>query len=489
MSRSSSIIRGGAWQLGAQISMSLGQLLFGALTARQYSPAQFGSFTAALSLYGLLAVLTTTGFPAYVLSAKKLSAGDIRRVRRMCAAGSIAAAVTYLVVSPLWLDALGAEGGSSFLLVILLAQLIGPTASLESALLRRAHRTKADAAVLLGSFLVSIMGAAAMIMVFGKLWMLALSPLLNQIALLVLSIAVRGKIATEDSSGAGGRDVLYFARRVSTQNSAFAVLTQIPNWTIGAAVGAAGLGHFSRATSLTSLPAGSLSGAFNRTLQPHWREYDTPGDYLGGVREALGLSSAVAAAIFGVVGGLGGYLATLWLGPGWEDVGQLVPWLAAAAAVQVIFAMVANSAEMRAKFEAVRRAQIALLVGLAPLLLLLFTDAKLWVAAASLLISQLLGFVVLLMAITREVPSARRGLSAAFARNVVGGLVIAGLARGGAVWADHENWALLDSDNLAAVALGGVLAGIGLAVIGMLSPDYRVLRVAISRFGKEATSR
>jgi lipopolysaccharide exporter len=481
MSRGKAAVRGGFWQLSAQILMAVAQFAYGAVTARILSPADFGSFSAALSLYGLLAVLTTTGFPSYVLSVTTLSRADIRRVRLLCGAASVVATCAFLLICPLWVSLLNTPRGTEFVWIIAFAQLIGPSAVLESALLRRENRPRADASVLLSSFLLATGISAALLAYLQNVWLLALNVALTQVLLGVFSLVVRNHSSGGGISVTSTRSVLHFVRRVSTQNTTFVILTQVPNWSVGAFGGATSLGQFSRATSLTSLPATALQSAFIRTLQPHWRDLPEPRAYVGALQRSVVLTMGLVAMVFGTIAGLGGYLSTLWLGPGWEQVGSLVPWLAGAAGMQVVFALAANSAEMRSEFNLVRRAQVAFFVGLLPALALMVHFDSLVLAGLALLTSQLAALVTLLIGIARSSGPSWSYLLAPVGAHAVIWVLIGGLARLGAWVADERQWVLGGSSDAASVVLGCLAAAVGAAVVLLTVPSFRSVRAMLTK--------
>lgn len=388
--------RGVQWLLFAQLFTSAGQFFYAALTARAFPPSVFGSFTAALSLLGLV-TLMTAGLPSFILSRTMVSKTLIQQIRVLAIVGGGLSALLFSAVCEPWLHLLRAQSGVVFIPLLAVALALSPIAVVESALIRRESLPHVDAICLLTAFLVSNGAGAIAIVTLGQQWTLGLATAIYPLVLFLLSRTFNSSSLTEPSR-ASTRDLLSFSRKITLQNLAFLVLQQLPGWVTSARAGAESLGHFARAATLTGMPATAFSMSINRALQPHWRklEPNTP-EVDKAVREAAVLASALSFPIFGMLLVHAPAIILLWLGPEWSESARFVPLLATAYGLSIPFAVLANSAEMRGLFRPVRLAQSAMAAGLAPGLLILYiSEEPLW-ATAAMAFSQLCGIVVLVM--------------------------------------------------------------------------------------------
>jgi len=144
---------------------------------------------------------------------------------------------------------------------------------------------------------------------------------------------------------------------MTAQNVIFTFIGQAPSLFVSRLFGASTLGQYSRAVSLTLMPASALSTALNRAVQPYWRHIDSEASATRAVRDAFLMGLGVIMPMFVVLAAAGPYLAFIWLGPGWRLAGVLAAPLALGYGMQAVFLILTSGAEMRAEFRNVRAAQ------------------------------------------------------------------------------------------------------------------------------------
>lgn len=440
------------WMLLAQMLTSGGQLAYAALTARAFPPALFGAFAAALSLQGIITLLTTTGLPSYVLKQKCLSYRSARGIRWLALAGGGIACALFLALSTPWLAILRASAGDVFIPVLAVAQGLTPIAAVESSIMRRSGKSYLDATNLFSAFLVANGTGAALIVMNGQSWTLAIAAAIYPVALYLGSILLN-RSALPDGDTVMIREVLSFSRKITAQNVVFLVLQQLPSWVLSGRAGAASLGHFSRAATLTGMPATAISTAINRGLQPHWRKLsDSNTDRA--IRDSVILASAVSFPLFAVLAVQAEPLIQLWLGPMWSESASFVPLLAVAYGLSIPFTVVANSSEMRGLFRPVRIAQLAMAIGLVPGLAVLFVSGQPMWAGAGMALSQVLGMLTLLI----QLPWIKRTAIIETLVAMTRQLCWAGLTCGTgfivAMLASAKGFVLFDSRNITELSVG-----------------------------------
>lgn len=388
--------RGISWTLGCQLITSIGQFAYSGVTARMFTPAEFGGFAAALSLMSVLALLTTTGLPAYVLKEPSLGKQQILHLRLLAALGGLATAAIFLVLAPLWLSTLNADVGMVFLPLLTVGQALGPSSAVESALLRRELQPKRDALSLLTAFLVANFCAVAFALAVDQAWTLALA-----VAMQPILLAIMARLLQVSQQPRGGslqfRSVFGFTRRITVQNVGFLLLQRLPEWAISGVLGAAALGQFSKGASLSQMPATALSSALNRVVQPHWRFMPETDVADKASRDAALLAAGISFPVFGIVAANATTIVDLWLGPGWKEAGLLASYVAVGAGLSVPFGVIANGYEMRSNFRPVRCAQWCMLLALIPPLGLLAWTREIHWAAVAFVVSQLVAISVVVL--------------------------------------------------------------------------------------------
>lgn len=393
MSKVNRTSRGITWTLGGQLITSVGQFLYSGITARIFTPAEFGGFAAALSLMGVLTLLTTTGLPSYVLKEPVLSRQQVQRLRTLAVVGGLATTGIFVLVSPFWLMVLNAQEGYAYLPLLAAGQALGPISAVESALLRREMQPARDSTSLVLAFLLANGCGLLFALFFGQAWTLALALVLQP---LFLTLAARflQQVQPQQGEQLDYGLVFGFTRRITLQNVGFLLLQKMPEWTMSSVLGAAALGNFSKGSSLSQMPSTALSAALNRVVQPRWRFFTETDLADKASRDAGLLAAAVSFPVFGFVAFNATTIVALWLGEGWDEAGVLASYVAIAAALSVPFGVLANSLEMRGNFRPVRIAQVwMLLATVPPLALLILTRDVRW-GAGALVSSQLVALVI-----------------------------------------------------------------------------------------------
>ena len=357
-------LRGTSWALASQVAIAAGQIAYAALTARVFSPYAFGEFTAALSLFSLIAVCTGTGLSSFVLKEAHIRRSQLRAIYVAVFSVALLGTAVYWFVSPIWLAWLNSPGGTQFVPLLTWATFVTPFGAIQSALLRREGNGRADAVAFVLAFVVANSIAALCVILIRESWTLALATAVNPMILAVLSRVMRRAVYPVEPSMPSS-DWLFYALRVAGQNLVFFGIALTPTWTLGASVGPATLGQFSRANMLTALPAGGLSTAIVRGTQTHWRKVETGESRVRAVAEALLLGASGAFVVFAVLAVLSHPLTNLLLGPGWDLAAELTVWLAIGFGLQVPTYLLANYLEMTAELSRVRWIQVASIVSLA----------------------------------------------------------------------------------------------------------------------------
>lgn len=465
---------GVGWMLGAQLVVSGGQFLYSGVTARLFTPTEFGGFAAALSLQGLLILLTTTGLPSIVLKERTLSRTDLVSVRVYAAVGGLLAATLFFFLSPLWLALLNAPSGQQYIGLLTIALALGPMAAIESALLRKEERPIADSITIIMAFVVPAAVAVIVALTVREAWAIALTTALGPLVLFSAATTAR-KVGHQAPGPQRHRELLGFASKLSTQNVVFLVVGQAPGWLVSAVLGAGSLGQYSRANTLAGMPSTALSTALNRAIQPHWWKLEEVETTKRAIRDTAILAGSVSFPIFAVLAAVGPDLSVLWLGPGWESASLLVPWLAISFGLQVPFTILANSLEMRGLFRPVRFAQLGLVAGLGIGFLAFFATRDVRVAAMATVLSQLVGLIVLVGTMAKSSFLASRTLYSALGLPFAWALVVGCFAVLGSKSAEALGWTILSSPETASVLSGGFLGACAWALTFRWQPASRTL--------------
>lgn len=386
---------GAKWTIGGQLFVSLAQFVVSGVTSRIFLPSDFGGFAAAVSLMGILALLTTTGLPSFILKEHQLSSSQVRTIRYIALISGLLTAILYIVVAPAWLDLLKASEGEQYIISMAIAQVLGPISGVESALLRREIKVKRDTITFLTAFVVSsglgLIGA----IVIREAWVLGIPLALTPIVLAISASCLQHHVYSSGDR-LSGKVLFTFSRKIITQNLGFMLLQQAPGWAVSATMGAGALGHFSKGVALAQMPATALTAIQGRMAQPHWRNIRGLTSFQNAVCDAGLLSAGVAFPAFAFLSVNGSTIIKLWLGPGWELAGSMTSILAVGFAFSIPFTLMAGSLEMRGDFRPARMAQWAMAgTMLPPIAAMIMTHDVIW-ASRTLAIAQVAALICLI---------------------------------------------------------------------------------------------
>lgn len=409
MSRTKTAASGAGWTIATQLFVSLAQFVVSGVTARIFSPADFGGFAAAVGLMGLLTLFTTAGLPSHILKEDCLSANQLRSIRLVALLTGILTAVAFVLIAPMWLKLLQASEGEQYILSMVVAQAVGPWASVESALLRREITPKRDSVAFLASFIISASLGLTGALVIREAWVLGV-PLATAPIILGSFAYLLQRDSYLPGARLHGKSLFEFTRKVTAQNVGFMVLQQAPGWAVSTTLGAGALGHYSKGLSLVQMPATALTAIQSRIAQPHWRNAGGPAAFQKAICDAALLSAGLSFPAFIVLSANGSSIVRLWLGPGWELAGVLASTLAIGCAVSVPFTLIAGSFEMRGDFRPARVAQWCMALTMLPAIAAtVYTEDVIW-AGRALVLSQGAALVCLIYIVKWRNAGTRRTL-------------------------------------------------------------------------------
>lgn len=449
--------QGVAWLGVVQVILVVGQIAIGAVTARIFAPEVFGGFFAAIALEGLLVLIAGTGMASFVLKETRLRAAQLRGIRIATLVAAVSAGVAYALLAPLWLTWLKSPSGAVFIPFVTATTIVAPLAALESALLRREGRNRADAIIIGTAFVLANGTMVALAMAFREPWALAVGIAIQPFVIWSLSFALR----RERYRARGVAPLVEwapYAARVTAQNLAYMALFATPGIAIGAGAGASELGQYSRANSATQMSGSALTTALVRAVEPHWRKLTDRIAAAHAASDAAVLAGSAGFTTFGLLAALGTPLMALWLGPGWLSAGEFVSWLAIGVACSPSFVILSNFLEMRGELRRVRPAQIAMGIGLAAGIAGYVWSSEIRMVFAGFILSQVLGLLVVSIGVDASGSVHRLRTIKRMLLPLAWAVATVFAALGGSMGALAANWKVAGSGELAQVVAGTAVA-------------------------------
>ena len=358
---SRTIAVGGAYLLGSQVVVGVGQFLYAAVTARALPARSFGDFALALTATGLIGLLLTTGLATFAVSARDLAPGSAWGLNALSWGAGLVASSLVLVIAPLWVSMWGASGDATETLRWMSLQVfLSAPGVVQVGLLRREGRPRADAGLQALAALLGLVVGAVAVTASAQTVSLTVGPITTAALTLFGAFVVRRHRYQASAPRELGA-MLRFSFRVSNQNIVFFLLTSIPIWAVSLAGDVGALGQFSRAVILSQFPSLALASAMTRTVQPFYRRVEDPVRLREALDDAVCLASLLAIpALFGLAA-VSRPLVDVWLGAGWDEAASLAPPLAAGAGVYVVFTVAASAGQTLGALRVVSLSQAVML--------------------------------------------------------------------------------------------------------------------------------
>ncbi len=381
------------WRYGSAVLGLLLQLGFLAYAARHVSPAALGAYAVALTAVHLLAHLAATGIAASLHRTERLTRPTAHAALRLAALTGLTGFAVAQTAAPLPGLLLHTPDTTPLLRVLACSFLCHPAAEAALAALHRAGRARA--AVLTDAGGQAGGAATGVLLLAAGVNPLGLAAVLPASAALTLGAAGLLLLRTPLPDGPPVRAAALV--RVSRFAAGYGLLRLVaagaPLWAVCRLLGPGAAGVYSRAAVLCETAVGVFArvlergtgrehvpyhgqGREVRSLLVHVRVRGAgvgrgpgrevgrdvgrgretgarpgPGHPPGPARRVSRVSrvdgptarlavtgaSSVAFAGFGAAAGVGPAALALLLGPGWESATALVPWLCAAAALQLVY--------------------------------------------------------------------------------------------------------------------------------------------------------
>lgn len=455
--------RGLVWSLTGMGATFVAQLALLTTMARLLTPADYGLMAMAMVAWRVFGLVAQAGVGPALIQRPDLNDEDLRRELAVTWLAGLAATLLLLVLAPMIGELYGDTDVVDVLRVAALGFVPSGLAALSLALLRRALRLKAVAAVELVAFVLGYGGAGVGAGMAGcGVWALVAAMLVQPAVSLLLSWALlRHPLwpSWRDARAPGS-----YGLRYSLVSLVELIAASLDSAVIGKLQGDAALGLYNRASMLAMLPAEKLAGAVSSVLFPLLSRIQGNLREVGAV-SLLGLAavgSVTAAVAAGTMAGAEELVLVL-LGQKWVDSVPLLRVLACACVPMYMNHICGVICDATAMLTAKLRLQLAALVLYALLLAGLAERGAIGVAMAVAIVESV-RMAAYLSLFGRHLSWAWHEVA-----RVLGAVVVCGAGVGGAVFAVAQ----LGRDHAAAasfvLALEVVAGGLALAATATLA--------------------
>ncbi|MFD7443121.1 oligosaccharide flippase family protein [Streptomyces sp. NPDC059909] len=366
------VLSGALWNYSAAIAASFIQLGYTAYTGRTVSAAAFGAFASALSIAQLMGYFANAGLANTVLCSSKLSRDLLMATLRL---GMLSGILSFAVVeatAPLWAELWNAPQAGALLRLLGCQFLVLPAAAVSTAGLRRLLEQRAAVLVEIAAQFAGLLTGALLLANGWNPMGLAAAPVATQLCVAVLAGALVARRLPPGGGRPTGRPVCLrelagTSGFVAAHQLAQYVTNTVPLWAVGALIGPAAAGYYSRATLFTGLLLTMLAAGLTRVTTPALTRVRTntlrgdgtsgshaneghathvpapqrnePPAFRRAVTDVLLVASALSFMPFAFLAGIGPDALMLLLGPEWTTAARLVPLLCVFSAAALVYAV------------------------------------------------------------------------------------------------------------------------------------------------------
>jgi O-antigen/teichoic acid export membrane protein len=348
---------------GARLVFQVG---YAALISRRLSPTSFGIFAAASAVMQLTVLIAAFGLDTAVTQSHTLSDDETRSSHRMAVGFGIAAAVALAALAAPAAALLDQPQLTGVLLALAPVLIVSGFGVIPLVLLRRAHRFTAVGALETASFVCGFPVAAVIAARAGLgVWALVIGTAIQAVVLSVGAWLLAGRPGLR-----GGKTSIRSIRVFGAKSLAINVVEYLSAnadvFALSRLGETAGLGQYSRATTLVGVPTQVVSSGSATVIFPLLTgiQHDQERMRRGFLRSLnlLGMALFPMCALGAVLAQPG---VRVLLGPGWGLAATLVPIVALAVALDLLDSVggvtMDSLGRLRAKFK-LQTAHLAVMI-------------------------------------------------------------------------------------------------------------------------------
>lgn len=316
------------WSLSQQGGMMVLQILNMVVIARLLTPDEIGVFIVALSIAMIVQALREMGVTNYLIRAPELKDTDIRASFGMSAVLCGFFGITLLLLRHQLEGWIGTPGLAQVLVPVAVVMMIFPIEQPAQAIIRRQMRFETLHHISLISKLISVFTGISLALMGYSTMALAIGMLTEAVLRVVLLSWFEPRHLKLGPSLRGWRPLLNFGIWASGASIMWQVAIEGIKIVIGATLGAAPTALYDRAQRIPNMVRMNLFMPLGRVMLSSFSEDLRMGRPIGDKVEKLtAFTSCLIWPVFAVLAVLSEEVVLLMLGPQWDAITAILPWL------------------------------------------------------------------------------------------------------------------------------------------------------------------
>ncbi|WP_442544872.1 oligosaccharide flippase family protein [Arthrobacter sp. KN11-1C] len=367
------------------------QFFYAAVTSRAVSPSGFGAYAIALTVTGLISLLSSGGLGQTVSRMLEI---DRYRIRALVGYALILGAVSgtvLLLSAPLWASLWGAEAASEPIRWLTISASLSPLVGLATGLMARTGKFRRLAVITALSNIIGMAIGAIAVIVWHSASSLVVSASLAQLFILIGAMLGTDRQLFGFANLRGGRkDISYSGKLVST--SMLSYLTgNIVKFTLARGIDPSILGHWNRAEVLTLIPMQQVQSALIRAVYPEFR-HDIEGSSRARTvwTDMLILAAWVSMTLSAIALVLVPPIIPILFGDGWGMAATIAGPLAVVGGLQILATLLGSGVEALGRFRWMVSTEVILILIQVIAAGLILVARDIWVALGALIATNLI---------------------------------------------------------------------------------------------------
>ncbi len=295
MSLSQRTIKAGSWQLAAVVVKAALQLVVLGILARYVLPKEFGLIAMANMVMVFVDMFADAGIGPAIIQKKELSDYDIRAAFPMSIAFGVFMVTILWFAAPLVAVFFKSESIVAIVRWIGISALITKVGIISRSRLEREMRFDILMWIDIGSYLFgyALVGIVMAVLDYG-VWAIVVAKIAQCTLQTICLLIVRPNSVVPVFSGKIYKDLVRYGGGLTLARVFDSIASQGDYFIVGRYLGAAALGFYDRASSLSSMPGQYLNVVLDKTLFPAMAQVQ---DRLGSLKKAYIVSTNIVCTI------------------------------------------------------------------------------------------------------------------------------------------------------------------------------------------------
>ncbi|WP_087873021.1 oligosaccharide flippase family protein [Arthrobacter globiformis] len=356
------VLAGAIWGYGAQLITIIFQFGYAAIVSRLAGANEFGAYSIALAVTGLISLIANGGMSQAVARLLKVENSVVGGLFSFgLVLGAVVGVVTF-VTAPFWSDLWGAASAKDTIQWLSLSALLSPTFSLLTGLARRNGEFSKLARATVLCNVLGMVGGVLAVLSWGTASSLAASAILAQV-LLVGWLAAKYRVFLKPRSLSGALPHVAFSSKLVFAGVLQYAVGNLGKLSAARVFGTAVIGQWNRAEVLTTIPVQQIQTAMVQAIYPEFRH-----DIASPSRARLVWTDMLLLVVWlsapaGVALAVFAPHIIIWiLGPTWSQAAIFAVPLSIGVAIQPVSIVLASALESLGSFRRIWLTDILLLL-------------------------------------------------------------------------------------------------------------------------------